>query len=89
VRQRDLPARRRAKRASSPRKDITVPTLRTLAAAGIVAATLGVAGAIVETTGKAFKFPMATVAIWKRGKIVEEHLFWDNLTFLKQVGLAT
>jgi predicted ester cyclase len=46
-------------------------------------------GGFIAPTGKAFKFPMATVAIWKRGKIVEEHLYWDNQTFLKQVGLAT
>jgi hypothetical protein len=45
-------------------------------------------GGFIQPTGKAFKLPMATVAIWKRGKIVEEHLYWDNQTFLKQVGLA-
>jgi hypothetical protein len=45
-------------------------------------------GGFIPPTGKAFNLPMATVAIWKRGKIVEEHLFWDNQTFLKQVGLA-
>jgi hypothetical protein len=45
-------------------------------------------GGFIAPTGKAFKLPMATVAIWKRGKIVEEHLYWDNQTFLKQVGLA-
>ncbi|MDB5021048.1 MAG: hypothetical protein JWQ28_2175 [Pedobacter sp.] len=44
-------------------------------------------GKFMQPTGKAFKFPMATVGIWEKGVMVEEHLFWDNQTFAKQVGL--
>jgi len=44
-------------------------------------------GKFIQPTGKAFKFPMATVGIWENGTMIEEHLFWDNQTFIKQVGL--
>lgn len=46
-------------------------------------------GKTVPPTGKAFKLPMCTVGIWKlNGTMSEEHLFWDNQTFMKQIGLA-
>jgi len=45
-------------------------------------------GKFLQPTGKAFKMPMATIALWKNGVIVEEHLFWDNMTYMKQIGLA-
>jgi SnoaL-like polyketide cyclase len=45
-------------------------------------------GKFIQPTGKAFKMPMATIALWENGVIVEEHLFWDNLTYMKQIGLA-
>ncbi len=44
-------------------------------------------GKFIQPTGKAFKMPMATVGIWKDGVMVEEHLFWDNQTYAKQIGL--
>jgi len=44
-------------------------------------------GKIFQPTGKAFKMPMATVGIWKDGVMIEEHLFWDNQTYAKQIGL--
>lgn len=44
-------------------------------------------GKFIQPTGKAFKMPMATVGIWKNGVMVEEHLFWDNQTYAKQIGL--
>jgi len=31
--------------------------------------------------------PMATVGIWENGIMTEEHLFWDNQTYVKQIGL--
>ena len=40
-----------------------------------------------QPTGKAFKMPMATVGIWENGVMTEEHLFWDNQTYAKQIGL--
>lgn len=46
-------------------------------------------GKTIPPTGKAFKLPMCTVGIWKSdGTMSEEHLFWDNQTFMKQIGLA-
>lgn len=44
-------------------------------------------GKFVQPTGKAFKMPMATVGIWENGVMKEEHLFWDNQTYAKQIGL--
>jgi predicted dinucleotide-binding enzyme len=44
-------------------------------------------GQFIQPTGKAFKMPMATIGIWENGEMVEEHLFWDNATYSKQIGL--
>ena len=32
---------------------------------------------------------MATIARWKNGCIAEEHLFWDNAEYMKQLGSAS
>lgn len=45
-------------------------------------------GKIVPPTGKSFKLKMVTVGHWKNGVMDEEYLFWDNMSFLQQVGLA-
>ncbi len=45
-------------------------------------------GKTVPPTGKAFKIPMVTIGHWKDGVMDEEWLFWDNLAFMKQIGLA-
>ena len=45
-------------------------------------------GKSIPPTGKAFKLAMSTVGRWKDGVMVEEYLFWDNQTFMKQIGLA-
>jgi len=45
-------------------------------------------GKVIPPTGKACKIPMCTIGRWKNGVMVEEYLFWDNLTFMKQIGLA-
>lgn len=44
-------------------------------------------GKILQPTGKTFEMPVATLAKWKNGRIVEEHLFWDNAHLNAQVGL--
>jgi len=31
---------------------------------------------------------MVTLAKWKNGCIAEEHLFWDNAEYMKQLGLT-
>jgi SnoaL-like polyketide cyclase len=45
-------------------------------------------GKFIQPTGKAFSLPMATIGRWKDGVMVEEYLFWDNQTYMKQIGLA-
>jgi hypothetical protein len=42
----------------------------------------------IQPTGKAFKLPMATIAHWKNGVIIEEYLYWDNQTYMNQIGLG-
>ena len=44
-------------------------------------------GTFIQPTGKAFKIDMCTVGHWNNGVMDEEYLFWDNLTYLKQIGL--
>jgi hypothetical protein len=46
-------------------------------------------GKFIQPTGKAFKMPMATIGIWgPDGKMHEEYLFWDNKTYIDQIGLG-
>ena len=45
-------------------------------------------GSFLPPTGKSFKLTMATVGYWENGVMTEEYLFWDNLEFMKQIGLA-
>ena len=44
-------------------------------------------GSIIQPTGKPFNVTLATIAKWDNGRIAEEHLFWDNGAFMKQIGL--
>jgi hypothetical protein len=46
-------------------------------------------GKFIQPTGKKFSMPMATIGIWKDGVMVEEHLFWDNKTYMDQIGLGS
>ena len=46
-------------------------------------------GKFIQPTGKSFKMPMATIGIWGAdGTMSEEHLFWDNQTYMNQIGLG-
>lgn len=45
-------------------------------------------GKFIEPTGKKFSITMCTVGHWKNGVMIEEYLFWDNLTYMKQLGIA-
>jgi hypothetical protein len=45
-------------------------------------------GKTIPPTGKPYKITMCTVGHWKDGVMNEEYLFWDNQTFMKQIGLA-
>jgi hypothetical protein len=42
-------------------------------------------GKLIQPTGKKFNIPMCTVGIWKDGVMIEEHLFWDNKTYMDQI----
>ncbi len=44
-------------------------------------------GQTIAPTGKPFRFLMATIGRWENGTMAEEWLFWDNKTFMRQVGL--
>ena len=46
-------------------------------------------GKPIQPTGKAFKITMATLGRWNaQGTMDEEYLFWDNATYMTQIGLA-
>jgi hypothetical protein len=45
-------------------------------------------GRFMQPTRRAFKIPMASICVWEDGLIVEEHLFWDNEAYMKQIGLG-
>ena len=45
-------------------------------------------GSSIPPTGNKVKLNMATIARWKNGCIAEEHLFWDNAEYMKQLGLG-
>ena len=45
-------------------------------------------GKLIQPTGKGFTLPMCTVGYWKNGVMTEEWLFWDNATYMKQIGIG-
>jgi hypothetical protein len=45
-------------------------------------------GKSIPPTGKSFKLTMDTVGHWKNGVMDEEYLFWDNATYMSQLGLG-
>ena len=45
-------------------------------------------GRTITPTNKPFKLDMVTIGRWENGVMVEEWLFWDNQTFMKQIGLT-
>ena len=45
-------------------------------------------GKFIQPTGKQFSLPMCTVGHWKDGVMTEEWLFWDNATYMKQIGIG-
>jgi ketosteroid isomerase-like protein len=44
-------------------------------------------GRMVAPTGRHFEVDFCTVARWKNGQIVEENLFYDLVSMLKQLGI--
>lgn len=45
-------------------------------------------GKTIPPTGKAFTLIMCTVGHWKGGTMDEEYLFWDNQSYMTQIGLG-
>lgn len=45
-------------------------------------------GKFIQPTGKSFSLPMCTVGHWKDGVMIEEWLYWDNATYMKQIGVG-
>lgn len=45
-------------------------------------------GKFIQPTGKSFKLPMCTIGVWENGIMIEEYLFWDNQTYMNQLGLG-
>ncbi len=48
----------------------------------------GPGGREIPPTGKPFDVEFCTVARWDNGQIVEENLFYDLVTFMRQIGLG-
>lgn len=44
-------------------------------------------GKFIQPTNKKFKVGTATFGIWEDGVMKEEHLFWDNQSFMDQIGV--
>jgi predicted ester cyclase len=45
-------------------------------------------GKFIQPTGKKFSINMCTVGHWKDGVMIEEWLFWDNATYMRQIGIG-
>jgi predicted ester cyclase len=45
-------------------------------------------GKFIQPTGKRYSINMCTVGHWKNGVMIEEWLFWDNATYMKQIGIG-
>jgi len=48
----------------------------------------GADGKEIAPTGKSFDVDFCTVARWDNDQIVEENLFYDLVTFMRQIGLG-
>ena len=47
-----------------------------------------IGGKTIAPTGQSFTLPMCTVGRWNRNGVMdEEWLFWDNATYMKQLGV--
>jgi predicted ester cyclase len=45
-------------------------------------------GSVIQPTGKKFSLPMATIGHWKNGRMDHEWLYWDNATYMAQLGIG-
>jgi hypothetical protein len=56
---------------------------------GTMKGPMKVGGKVIPPTGKSFHVEFCTVATWnEKGQITEERLFYDLVTFLRQIGLS-
>jgi len=46
-------------------------------------------GKFIPPTGRSFSLPMCTVGHWKDGVMIEEWLYWDSSTYMKQMGIGS
>lgn len=46
-------------------------------------------GKVIQPTGKSFRLNMATIGRWHDGRMIQEWLFWDNQTYLRQLGIES
>lgn len=44
-------------------------------------------GTVIPPTGRSYTIDMATIGHWENGRMTEEWLFWDNLSFERQIGV--
>ena len=44
-------------------------------------------GSEIPPTGRAFSFPYVDIVTARDGKVVSHRVYWDNVTFLAQLGL--
>lgn len=45
-------------------------------------------GTVIPPTDRSFRIAMTTIGHWTDGAMDEEWLFWDNQTFMNQIGLG-
>ncbi len=45
-------------------------------------------GKFIPPSNKSFSIAMCTIGVWKDGVMSEEYLFWDNQTYMNQIGLG-
>jgi predicted ester cyclase len=46
-------------------------------------------GTVIPPTGRSYRIAMATIGHWTNGVMNEEWLFWDNQSFMNQIGLGS
>ena len=45
-------------------------------------------GTVIQPTGKRFSLPFVTIGHWTDGRMDHEWLYWDSMTYMRQIGLA-
>lgn len=45
-------------------------------------------GRVIQPTGRRFTLSMVTIARWENGLMKQEWLYWDNASFMQQIGAS-